>query len=160
MIVRAAILAAAVLATTAAPAAATVDRCEWVLGVLAAAEETEPFASLRGAAVSSGESRSIVTVPGFAVRHCTILDLVADFGEGAALWCRRSLAGPELTARGLADLVADCAGEPVASDPWPGLERYHIDVGGVRIFIKESGTDRAHVGRSIELIVRRLEAQT
>lgn len=151
-----AILTLALLAATGSPAAA--GDCDWVSRALEAAEESEPFASLRGAERSPAETTSTLIAPGFAPGSCAIGWYGVGFGEGPALWCRQSLAPPGLSGAGLANVVRACTGLDGASDPWPGVYRVSFDVGGTRIAIEESGAEGAHVGRWVEVVVRRLEA--
>jgi hypothetical protein len=126
--------------------------CRVVQTVVAAAAEPEPFASLRGRPWADGaQYSSRVEPPGFE-GYCSVAHVTAEDGAyGAALWCRRSLAPAGLTAAGLSEGVGRCLGLTPAS----GSEDREtlFETARYRIHIEEQGTDRAHVGRSVEVRV-------
>lgn len=126
------------LAGGAAQAVDRADFCGEVLRMMAAARETPTFASLE-------TDRPWL---GFAGSSC----FRVSAGKAAAYRCHRSLAPPDLSRNGLVERTRGClpAAVEVETDAY-GERRlryreYDIDIG-------ESGTDEAHVGRSVSFQV-------
>ena len=144
---------AGLLAALASPAAAQADFCAMLDQLKAAALEPQAFESLK-AAPEQNEPNSTVTVPGFAVHSCRIANYGHDFGQGTGIWCRQSLAPPELSLDILASEMERCTGvKGVREDEWNNALLF--DLGPVTVMVDEDGTDRAHVGRSVEFAMRR-----
>ena len=128
--------------SAAAPSARGVF-CSALDRALAAAEGPQPFESLR-LNMAGDPNWSRLSIPG--IRSCSVGRYGFSEGNAHALWCRQTLAPPELTVENLTADTARCLGrQPEDRD---GDQVF--DLGRVVIRIAGHCTDECQVGRSVE----------
>lgn len=75
-------------------------------------------------------------------------------GEG--YFCHQSMLPREITHETMAQRIAACLPGAVVApgEPWPGLKRSVVTGGGLVFDLEESGSERAHVGRILQIEMR------
>jgi hypothetical protein len=71
-------------------------------------------------------------------------------------FCHRTLLPPEITHETMAKRIAACLpGAAIAPGAkWPGLKRSVVTGGGLVFDLEERGSERAHVGRILQIDIR------